>query len=115
MRLLPSTLCPLVHGGNPWLPHTLAECHGKRTNSASGQQRKAVVNSEKTHEGDEEGEESPAMQATVSPEQRQAAKCEIIRQVEQGASAQEARVHSAVPMHRATVYRLLKRVQSEGR
>src|SRR5690348_12236664 len=54
------------------------------------------------------------MQATVSPEQRQAAKREIIRQVEQGASAQEARVHSAVPMLRATVYHLLKRAQSEG-
>jgi transposase len=55
-----------------------------------------------------------AMQATVSPEQRRAAKREIVRQIEQGASAQEARLHSAVPMHRATVYRLLKRVQSEG-
>ena len=54
------------------------------------------------------------MQATVSPEQRRAAKREIIRQIEQGASAQEARLHSPVPMHRATVYRLLKRVQSEG-
>jgi transposase len=54
------------------------------------------------------------MQATVTPEQRQAAKREIVRQIEQGASAQEARVRSRVPMHRATVYRLLKRVQSEG-
>jgi len=54
------------------------------------------------------------MQATVSPEQRRAAKREIVRQIEQGASAKVARLHSAVPMHRATVYRLLKRVQSEG-
>ena len=54
------------------------------------------------------------MQPPVTPEQRQAARREIVRQVEQGVSAQEARVHSAVPMHRTTVYRLLKRVQSEG-
>jgi transposase len=54
------------------------------------------------------------MQTRVTPEQRQAARREMIRQVEQGASAQAARVHCAIPMHRATVYRLLKRVQSEG-
>jgi len=54
------------------------------------------------------------MQATVTPEQRQAARREIVRQVEQGTSAKVARVRSAVPMHRTTVYRLLKRVQSEG-
>ncbi len=54
------------------------------------------------------------MQATMTPQQRQAAKREIVRQIEQGASASEARVHSSVPMHRTTVYRLLKRVQSEG-
>ena len=54
------------------------------------------------------------MQATVSPEQRQAAKREIIRQIEQGASAKVARLNCVVLMHRATVYRLLKRVQSEG-
>jgi transposase len=54
------------------------------------------------------------MQAAVTPEQRQAAKREIVKQIEQGVSAQEARVGSIVPMHRATVYRLLKRVQSEG-
>src|SRR6266851_10271219 len=45
---------------------------------------------------------------------RLAAWREIVRQVEQGASAQEARVRSVVPMHRVTVYRLLKRVQREG-
>lgn len=54
------------------------------------------------------------MPATVTPEQRQAAKREIVKQIEQGASAQEARVQSTVPMHRATVYRLLKRVGNEG-
>jgi putative transposase len=54
------------------------------------------------------------MQATVTPRQRQAAKREIVRQMKQGASAHEARVRSSVPMHRTTVYRLLKRLQSEG-
>jgi transposase len=54
------------------------------------------------------------MQTLVTPEQRQAAKREIIWQVEQGASAKVARSHSPVLMHRTMVYRLLKRVQSEG-
>ncbi len=54
------------------------------------------------------------MQPTVSPEQRQAAKRQMIEQIEQGTSVQQARSHSAVPMHRATVYRLLKRVRAEG-
>ena len=54
------------------------------------------------------------MPATVTSQQRQAAKREIVRDVEQGVSAREARVRSAVPMHRTTVYRLLKRVQHEG-
>jgi len=54
------------------------------------------------------------MRPTVSPEQRQEAKHQVIEQIEQGASVQQARSHSAVPMHRATVYRLLKRVRAEG-
>lgn len=54
------------------------------------------------------------MQTTVTAEQRQAAKREIVRQIEQGVAAKLVRVHSAVPMHRTTVYRLLKRVQREG-
>ena len=54
------------------------------------------------------------MQTRVTPEQRQAAKREIVQQVEQGASAKFARMQSSVLMHRTTVYRLLKRVQSEG-
>ncbi len=54
------------------------------------------------------------MQTPVTPEQRQAARREIVRQVEQGATASVARGCCAVPMHRTTVYRLLKRVQSEG-
>ena len=54
------------------------------------------------------------MRSTVSPEQRLEAKRQVIEQIEQGASVQQARRHSAVPMHRATVYRLLKRVRTEG-
>lgn len=54
------------------------------------------------------------MEVTVTPQQRQAAKREIVRQVEQGASAKLAREQSPVPMHRTTVYRLLKRVQHLG-
>jgi transposase len=54
------------------------------------------------------------MQTPVTPEQRQSAKREIVRQVEQGATASDARMRSAVPMHRTTVYRLLKRARSEG-
>lgn len=54
------------------------------------------------------------MQAIVTPRQRQAAKREIVRQMKQGASTHEARVRCVVPMHRTTVYRLLKRLQSEG-
>src|SRR5258708_36943621 len=54
------------------------------------------------------------MGASVTPQQRQAAKREIVRDIEQGVSAREARVRSVIPMHRTTVYRLLKRVQREG-
>lgn len=54
------------------------------------------------------------MQALVTSGRRQAARREIVRQVEQGAPASDARMHSAVPMHRTTIYRLLKRAQSEG-
>jgi transposase len=54
------------------------------------------------------------MPATVTPQQRQTAKREIVRTIDEGASAREARVCSAVPMHRTTVYRLLKRVEREG-
>ncbi len=61
-----------------------------------------------------ERRENPITQAPVTPQQRQAAKREIVRQMEQGAKASLARTHSPVPMHRTTVYRLLKRVQHEG-
>lgn len=49
-----------------------------------------------------------------SLEQRQVAKRQLIEHIERGASVQQARSHSAIPMHRATVYRLLKRVRAEG-
>jgi transposase len=54
------------------------------------------------------------MRSMVSHEQRLEAKRQVIKQIEKGASVQQAKSHSAVPMHRATVYRLLKRVRAEG-
>ncbi len=54
------------------------------------------------------------MQPAISPQQRQAAKRQMIEQIEQGASVQQARSQSGVPMHRATVYRLLQRVRAQG-
>jgi transposase len=50
----------------------------------------------------------------VTPQLRQAARRELVRQIELGASVREARARSVVPMHRTTVYRLLKRLQREG-
>lgn len=54
------------------------------------------------------------MPTNVTPEQRRVAKREIVKAVQQGASASVARERSGIPMHRTTVYRLLKRVQREG-
>jgi transposase len=54
------------------------------------------------------------MQPAVSPQQRQAAKRQMLEQIEQGASVQQARSQSGIPMHRATVYRLLQRVRAQG-
>ncbi len=51
---------------------------------------------------------------SVTGEQRQAAKRQIIEHIKQGASVQEARTVAVVPMHRTTVYRLLRRTQTEG-
>jgi putative transposase len=50
----------------------------------------------------------------VFPEQRQKAKRQMIELIEQGTSVQQARSQSTVPMHRTTIYRLLKRVQADG-
>jgi transposase len=54
------------------------------------------------------------MATTIAREQRQAAKRHIIVQIEQGASVQQARAAIDIPMHRATVYQLLKRARTEG-
>jgi len=57
------------------------------------------------------------MSPVVAPDQRQArrsARQEIVHQVEQGMTASEAWRRCLVPMHRTTVYRLLKRVKREG-
>ena len=54
------------------------------------------------------------MPTNVIPEQRRAAKRELVKTVQQGATAKVAQDSSPVMMHRATVYRLLKRVQNEG-
>jgi transposase len=55
------------------------------------------------------------MQATLTLEQREIAKWEIIRQVEQGTPVSDARRLCPIPMHRTTVYRLLKRAEREGK
>jgi transposase len=54
------------------------------------------------------------MQLMVTSQQRQAARLELVKQIEQGVSVREARMSSAISMHRTTVYLLLKRVRSEG-
>ena len=58
-----------------------------------------------------------AISPVVAPDQRQArqaARQEMVRQVELGATASEARRRCPVPMHRTTVYRLFKRIEREG-
>jgi transposase len=45
---------------------------------------------------------------------RQAARRELVRSVEEGMTAREARRRCPARMHRTTVYRLLKRVEREG-
>ena len=53
------------------------------------------------------------MPAHVTPEQRRTAKQEIVKAVQQGIFASVAREQRGISLHRTTVYRLLKRVQSE--
>jgi transposase len=48
------------------------------------------------------------------PHARQAARRELVRSVEEGITAREARRRCPVRMHRTTVYRLLKRIKREG-
>ncbi len=83
-------------------------------NSATRQRHCVVVDSEKAHWLDQQMRRTTTMQPTVAPEQRQAAKRQMIEQIEQGASVQQARSQSELHMHRAAVYRLLKRVRAEG-
>ena len=55
--------------------------------------------------------------SVVAPGQRQArrkARLELVRQMALGVTVSEARRRCSVPMHRSTVYRLLKRVEREG-
>lgn len=59
------------------------------------------------------GKCDPPVSPVVAPDQRQAwrsARLELVRQVTLGATVSEARRRYPVPMHRSTVYRLLKRV-----
>src|SRR5260370_38778115 len=55
-----------------------------------------------------------AMQPTITREQRQAAKRQLIEPIAQGTSVRQVRAVADVPMHRTTVYRLLKRLRTEG-
>ncbi|HEX4206457.1 MAG TPA: hypothetical protein VHZ51_20110 [Ktedonobacteraceae bacterium] len=58
-----------------------------------------------------------AVPPVVAPDQRQAwgsTRQELVRQVALGATVSEALRRCSVPMHRSTVYRLLKRVECEG-
>nr|HET6904323.1 helix-turn-helix domain-containing protein [Ktedonobacteraceae bacterium] len=57
------------------------------------------------------------MPLVVTPDQHQGrefVRREIVRHVEQGMTATEAQRLCPVPLHRTTVYRLLKRVEREG-
>ncbi len=54
------------------------------------------------------------MAPIVSPEQRQNAKRHMMVLIEQGTSVRQAQSKTTVPMHRTTIYRLLKRVHVEG-
>src|ERR671931_257018 len=55
-----------------------------------------------------------AMPSRVTPEQRQAGKRQIIELIEQGVPVRQAKNQGEVPMHRATVYRLIERVRTQG-
>jgi transposase len=57
---------------------------------------------------------SDQRQPRQTSQARLAAKRELVRSVEEGMTAREARRRCLVPMHRTTVYRLLKRVEREG-
>lgn len=54
------------------------------------------------------------MQTAVTRDQRQAARREMVRQAESGIPVSDVCRLCPIPMHRTTVYRLLKRSQQEG-
>jgi hypothetical protein len=54
------------------------------------------------------------MSLVVTLDQRQAARREMIQQMEQGATASDVRRLCPIPIHCTTVYRLRKRVEREG-
>ena len=54
------------------------------------------------------------MPTSVTSEQRRVAKQEMVKAVQQGVPTSVARDRTGISMHRATVYRFLKRLQSEG-
>ena len=54
------------------------------------------------------------MSLVVTMDQRRAVRREMIQQMEQGATASDVRRLCPIPIHRTTVYRLLKRVEREG-
>jgi transposase len=53
------------------------------------------------------------MPITVTPDQRRAAKQQILAALQQGHSVSEARTSSPLPMHLVTVYRFRRRVQAD--
>ncbi len=55
------------------------------------------------------------MSLVVTMDQRQAVRREMIQQMEQGATASDVRRLCPIPIHRTTVYRLLKRVVSSAK
>jgi len=52
------------------------------------------------------------MEAAMTPQQRREAKREILERIKQGASVEQAKRESVLSIHRATIYRLLKRAGS---
>ena len=54
------------------------------------------------------------MTPIISREQRQNAKRQMMELIERGTSVRQAQRKTPVPMHRTTIYRLLKRVQTDG-
>lgn len=54
------------------------------------------------------------MASRVTPAERQAGKRQMMELIEQGVPVRQAKDQGEVPMHRATVYRLISRVRTQG-